>query len=115
MQEPSTFDKLHLWGHGAFAIPQKDVQLLGQEVVDNVNCYIITFQMIDIPFASARTPIRITYWIAPEYGFRTVAEEYVLQEDENQPTLYVTVKNHDFREFAGNWYPNLAATDSTDV
>lgn len=71
--------------------------------------------MIDIRFTSARTPIRITYWIAPEYGFRTVAEEYVLQEDENQPTLYVTVKNHDFREFAGNWYPNLAATDSTDV
>lgn len=105
MQEPSTFDKLHLWGHGVFAIPQKDVQLLGQEVVDNVNCYTIAFQMIDIPFASAKIPLRITYWIAPEYGFRTVAEEYVLHEDDSQSTIYVTVKNRDFREFAGIWYP----------
>ncbi|MDE0043304.1 MAG: DUF1573 domain-containing protein, partial [Candidatus Poribacteria bacterium] len=69
------------------------------------NCYTIAFQMMDIPFASAKTPIRITYWIAPEYGFRTISEKYVLYEDDSQSTIYVTVKNRDFREFAGIWYP----------
>ncbi len=105
MQEPSTFDNLYLWGRGVFAIPKKNAQLLGQIVVENVNCYAITFQVIDIPFASAKTPIKITYWIAPEYGFRNVAEEYALRNDDSQPTLYVAVKNRDFRDFAGIQYP----------
>ena len=103
--EPSGFDYLHLWGHGLFPIPKKKAKLLGQETIDNVNCYIVQFEGVHIPFASGDTPIQTKYWIAPEYGFRTVAEEYKLRKDDSQATLYVTVKNRDFREFAGIWYP----------
>ena len=105
MEEPSTFDNLHLWGHGFFPISEKKVKLLGQETIDNVNCYIITFEMTNLPFASGNTPIQTKYWIAPEYGFRNVAEEYALRKDDSRLTLYVTVKNRDFREFSGIWYP----------
>ncbi len=103
--EPSAFDYLHLWGHGFFPIPKKRATLLGQETIDNVNCYIVQFEGVHIPFANGRTPIQTTYWVAPEYGFRTVAEEYALRKDDSQPTLYVTVKNRDFREYEGIWYP----------
>ena len=103
--EPGAFDYLHLWGHGLFPIPKKKAKLLGQETIDNVSCYIVQFEGVHIPFAFGDTPVQVTYWIAPEYGFRTVAEEYALHEGGSQPVLYVTVKNHDFREFAGIWYP----------
>ena len=103
--EPSGSDYLHLWGHGLFPIPKKKATLLGQETIDNVNCYIVQFEGVHIPFANGRTPIQTKYWIAPEYGFRTVAEEYALRKDESQPTLYVTVKNRDFRDYEGIWYP----------
>lgn len=103
--EPGGFDYLHLWGHGLFPIPKKKAKLLGQETIDGVNCYIVQFEGVHIPFANGRTPIQTKYWIAPEYGFRTVAEEYALRKDDSQPTLYVTVKNRDFREYEGIWYP----------
>ena len=103
--EPGAFDYLHLWGHGLFPIPKKKAKLFGQETIDNVNCYIVQFEGVHIPFANGRTPIQTKYWIAPEYGFRTVAEEYALRKDDSQPTLYVTVKNRDFREYEGIWYP----------
>ena len=103
--EPGGSDYLHLWGHGLFPIPNKKAKLLGQESVDDVNCYIVQFEGVHIPFANGRTPIQTKYWIAPEYGFRTVAEEYALRKDHSQSTLYVTVKNRDFREYEGIWYP----------
>ena len=103
--EPGGFDYLHLWGHGLFPIPKKRATLLGQETIDNVDCHIVQFEGVHIPFANGRTPIQTKYWIAPEYGFRTVAEEYALRKDDSQPTLYVTVKNRDFREYEGIWYP----------
>ncbi len=103
--EPGGSDYLHLWGHGLFPIPNKKAKLLGQESVDNVGCYVVQFEGVHIPFANGRTPIQTKYWIAPEYGFRTVAEEYALRKDDSQPTLYVTAKNRDFREYEGIWYP----------
>ena len=103
--EPGGSDYLHLWGHGLFPIPNKKAKLLGQESVDNVSCYVVQFEGVHIPFANGRTPIQTKYWIAPEYGFRTVAEEYALRKDDSQPTLYVTVKNRDFRESEGILYP----------
>lgn len=103
--EPGTFDYLHLWGHGLFPIPKKKAKLLGQETIGDVGCYIVQFEGVHIPFAAGDTPVQTKYWIAPEYGFRTVVEEYALRKDDSQPTLYVTVKNRDFREYEGIWYP----------
>ncbi len=105
--EPGGADYLHLWGHGLFPISKKTAKLLGLEAIDNVDCYIVQFEGVHIPFANGRTPIQTRYWIAPEYGFRTVAEEYALRDEDNQATLYVTVKNRKFREFQGVWYPTV--------
>ena len=56
--EPGGFDYLHLWGHGLFPIPKKKAKLLGQETIDGVNCYIVQFEGVHIPFANGRTPIQ---------------------------------------------------------
>ena len=107
MPESIYFDNIHLWGHGFFSIPSETAQLQGHEEIDNVNCYIVKFEVIDLRFAFANMPTQVKYWIAPEYGFRTLKEEYALQEKDHEPTMFKTVKHLNYRQFSGVWYPTM--------
>lgn len=99
------FDNLHLWGHGFFSIPAETARLEGQEEIDDVNCYAIKFEVIDLRFAFTNMPILVKYWIAPEYNYRTLKEEYLTQESGHEPTMLKAVKHQDYRQFSGVWFP----------